>query len=127
MSLLYARSAGEPGTYETFGNTHLYGLLIFELLTVPAVVVILHMRGWRLKDFPCVISKPATILGMLAYGAAFAMGWIFSVALWQLFFSGNPAMEGAAYYVLPAPSCPSTSVTAFSRRTSTYGFAISGR
>ena len=104
MSLLYARSAGEPRTYETFGNTHLYGLLIFELLTVPAVVVILHMRGWRLKDFPCVISKPATILGMLAYGAAFAMGWIFSVALWQLFFSGNPAMEGAAYSPAHPPS-----------------------
>jgi membrane protease YdiL (CAAX protease family) len=110
MSLLYGKTVDEGATQDTFGDTHLYGLLVLELLTIPAVATILHLRGWRLKDFPLAIGKAATALGVLAYAAAWLMGWLFSAVLWDVFSSMRPAMETAAAY---APAHPPSLVAVY--------------
>jgi membrane protease YdiL (CAAX protease family) len=103
MALLYGGTVGEPGAGESFGNVHLYGLVVLELVTLPVVAVILHTRGWRVKDFPVLISKPATALGVLAYAAGLGMNFVLGSVFWSVFASLRPMAEAFAAYQPPHP------------------------
>lgn len=98
MVLLYGGSGWEAEARDTFGNQHLYGALVFELLTVPTVAAILYARGWRMKDFPVAITKAATLVGLLAYCASWAMDWSLGTTLGNLFSSLRPSLETVAAY-----------------------------
>jgi membrane protease YdiL (CAAX protease family) len=76
-ALMYGKTVGEIGAREMFGNTHLYGVVLSELICLPMLAAILHARGWRLSDFPLGLSKAATVLGI---GAAL-VAWLANIAL----------------------------------------------
>jgi len=98
MSFLYGKTVGEAGAPDSFGREHLYGVVITELICLPVVAAILYARGWRAKDFPMGIGKASTILGIVAFTAAWVVDYVFTAAFALLFDSLRPAFELVANY-----------------------------
>jgi uncharacterized protein len=95
-SFLSAPSAVDaPSEGGTFGQGHLYGIVILELILLPMVASVLYARGWRLRDFPIGIGKAMTGLGVFLFCSAWLLNIIIGIAL-QLIFSAGA--EGAQAY-----------------------------
>jgi membrane protease YdiL (CAAX protease family) len=103
MSLVYGATVGEPGARESFGSSHLYGLVLFEGLTLPVLGVILYARGWRAADFPIGISKAATLVGLLAYAASWLFYQALDSGLASVFSSLRPGLDALDEYQPPHP------------------------
>jgi CAAX protease family protein len=98
LSLLYGMTVGEAGARESFGDSHLYGLLVFELAVFPAVALILYLRGWRAKDFPLEITKAATFVGVLGYFASWIIDNALDGTISSMFSSLRPALDSFQEY-----------------------------
>lgn len=89
VSLVQGRTVGTAGTVDSFTNGHLYGVVLTELLILPALAAVLYARGWRLADFPFGIGKAATALGILIGIGA----WVIDIALAEVMESLYPSMR----------------------------------
>jgi membrane protease YdiL (CAAX protease family) len=97
-SLYSGHTVGTSGTRDAFDASHLYGVVITELIYAPIVATILYVRGWRFSDFPLGVGKLTTFLGLAIFIGAWCLGAIFSAALQGLFDSLKPAVEGINAY-----------------------------
>lgn len=93
MALSSGHTVGEPGTQEAFGPSHLYSIVLSELLCFPILAAILHARGWRLADFPVGIGKTTTLLGVVIAAVTWCLDLAFSAALREIFDSLRPSID----------------------------------
>lgn len=98
-SLLSGPSAAEaPTTGSTFGQGHLYGVVMVELILLPMVASVLYARGWRLKDFPIGIGKAMTALGVFLALSAWLLDIVIGFGLQLLFPAMRAGVEGLEAY-----------------------------
>lgn len=97
-SLLYGHTVAEADSSTAFGKSHLYGVVIMELICIPVVGTVLYARGWRLKDFPMGIGKSATALGVLIAVSVWLLNMVIDAGLEQLFPSMRAAFDGLEAY-----------------------------
>lgn len=91
-ALLQGSAAGVHRGY-WYGESHLYGVVVWELICLPIVLAILYGRGWRPADFPIGIGRAATILGIVIAVSTWIFGWLLDWSFGALFSSLRPEME----------------------------------
>jgi membrane protease YdiL (CAAX protease family) len=62
-------------------------------MCAPFLAAILYAGGWRLRDFPCSISRAATAIGILAFAMAWTANTVSSAVLAEVFRSLRGEME----------------------------------
>jgi membrane protease YdiL (CAAX protease family) len=92
-SLYTGHTVGEAGTRDSFNASHLYAVVVSELIYAPIVATILYVRGWRFEDFPLGIGKVSTFLGVAIFIGAWCLDAAFTAALRELFDSMKSAVE----------------------------------
>jgi uncharacterized protein len=110
LSLVQGMTVGEPGAAESFGDSHLTGLLTLELITLPVIASVLRARGWRAKDFPVDITRAATFLGVLAYVGSWLFYQVVDGTVSAIFSSLREGFETIDEY---RPSHPASLVTVY--------------
>jgi len=70
---------------DVYGMGHLYGLIVEELICLPAAALILWSRGWRPADFPFGVTRFATVLGIVVAFGTWGVDAILSIAFQFLF------------------------------------------
>jgi uncharacterized protein len=103
VALSSGHTVGEPGTREAFGAPHLYSVVVSELICFPILATLLHVRGWRLNDFPLGIGKAATLLGVILAVAAWSLDFMFEAALRGMSDSLRASLDSLGSY---RPSSP---------------------
>lgn len=98
LSLVYAGTVPESAGGEAFTDSHLVGLIRFELVTFPIVATMLYARGWRAADFPFTISKGATLIGVFCYALAWLSYHVIESGLASVFSSVQSGLEAFDEY-----------------------------
>jgi len=104
-ALLSGRTVGEESAARSFGDTHMYALVLYEVIVTPALLAILHIGGWRMRDLKIAPSVSGTVLGLTIFAGMWLGHWIFTW-LMQIVF---PAMRSVyevwgAYRPYEAPT-----------------------
>lgn len=102
-ALLSGRTVGQVGAADSFTSTHLYAVVLVELIALPVIATILYLRGWRLKDFPLSITTKATIIGLVVFVFVWLGELVMNAVSTALFDSLRPELERLATY---KPSSP---------------------
>lgn len=79
--LLSSRTAGEGGGATAFGDSHMYGLVLFQLILTPALLTVLYVGGWRLRDLHIRPSIAGTIVGAVIFAGMWLGNWMFSALM----------------------------------------------
>jgi membrane protease YdiL (CAAX protease family) len=109
-SLLSGHTVGQAGGRDAYGESHLYSVVLSELLCAPILAAVLYVRGWRLKDFPLGIGRTATLIGVVVFIAAWVLNIVFAAALREFFDSMKPAVDAVSGY---KPSKPGSLVAIY--------------
>jgi uncharacterized protein len=104
-ALLSGRTVGQETVARSFDDTHMYGVVLYELIVAPVLLTILYLGGWRLQDLKVAPSVSSTVLGLTIFSGMWLGEWGFSW-LMQIVF---PAMRSiyellAAYRPAEAPT-----------------------
>jgi membrane protease YdiL (CAAX protease family) len=98
-AFVYGYTAGEASASgSTFGKSHLYGVVIKELVAFPVLALVLYAGGWRAKDFPLGIGTATTAIGVGIFLAVWCVDGLIYAALEQIFPTMRAAMEGVEAY-----------------------------
>ena len=103
--LASGRTVGEGGGAVTFGDSHMYGLVVFQLILFPVLFTVLYAGGWRLRDLHIRASVPGTIMGAVIFAGMWLGNWIFSALMEVVFPSLRSVNEmWEAYRPADAPT-----------------------
>ena len=104
-TLLSGRTVGHETVARSFGDAHMYALVVYELIVTPVILAVLYIGGWRLRDLKISPSVSGTVLGLTIFSGMWLGEWAFSWLMQVVF----PAMRSihevlAAYRPAEAPS-----------------------
>lgn len=102
-AFMVGRTVGAAGAVDAFTSSHLYQVVVYELIAFPVIAAILYARGWRPTDLPLGISAGTTMLGAGVFAVMWMAGYLVNGAAAVLFDSLAPELERLDAY---RPSSP---------------------
>jgi uncharacterized protein len=88
-ALLTGRTVGQAASAVDFGDTHMYAVVLYQLIVTPVILAILYYGGWRSADLKVAPSISGTVLGILIFAGMWLGDWAFT-ALMKIV---SPAMQ----------------------------------
>lgn len=86
-ALLSGRTVGQETVARSFSDTHIYALVLYEVIVTPVLLAILYVSGWRLRDLRVAPSVSGTVMGLTIFAGMWLGHWGFTW-LMEIVFPG---------------------------------------